>query len=104
MSEQPTKQQIIETNIDEEASVIEILRALVRQYPAEDESTHKEWLCDFFREALAADALGFYIDEFGARDVCEIEAAQALTMLEDSVTWEPHSDIMLHPFYLGQMD
>jgi hypothetical protein len=104
MNEQPTKQQIVETNIDEEASVIEILRALVRQYPAEDEATHKEWLNRFFREALATDLLGFYIDEFGARDVYEVGSAQVLTMLEGSVVWDPHSDTMLHPFYHDQSD
>jgi hypothetical protein len=104
MSEQPTKQQIVESNIDEEASVIEILRALVRQHPSEDEAAHKEWLNGFFREALATDLLGFYIDEFGARDIYEVGSAQVLSMLDDSVVWDPRSDTMLHPFYHDQSD
>lgn len=104
MSEQPTKQEIVEINIDEEASVIEILRALVRQHPDESERAHQEWLQAYFDEALAEGTLGFYLDEFGARDVVEVDAAQVRTMLADTQTWDPHGDAMLHPFHQDQND
>lgn len=104
MSVERIKREIVELNLDEEGSVVEILRALTRQYPDDDVDALRSWLCDYLKTEVEAGVLGFCIDEFGAREVYELESAQGLALLAESSTWDPQSDTMLHPYYRDESD
>ena len=102
MNVEEKKKESVEINMDEEGSVVEMLRALSREYPDDDVELHRAWLCDYLRAEAESGALGFCVDEFGAREVYEIEKNQGLAMLDETSTWDPESDTMLHPFYLDE--
>jgi hypothetical protein len=47
---------------------------------------------------VAQDRIGFYIDEFGARDVVDAERDEGLALLAEEAVWSEHSDLMLHVY------
>ena len=100
MSEQTIKQEIVDTDIEDGASVLEILRALERRYPEEQGEGLKQWLCEYLQTQVESQALGFYIDEFGAKDVVDVSAEQATAMLAGSDVWRIDSETMLHPYFV----
>ncbi|MDX1491826.1 MAG: hypothetical protein R3332_11100 [Pseudohongiellaceae bacterium] len=100
MSNTFSKEARVETDIEDEASVAEILRALRRYLPEEEEASLQSWLCEYLSKQINEGSLGFYIDEFGAKDVVEISAQEALEMLAEREVWNAEHDVMLHPFYI----
>lgn len=86
------------SNLDEEASVLEILRALTRREPDTDPQQLKAWLVARLHEGVSRDEIGFYIDEFGARDVVDAERDEGLALLAEEAVWSEHSDMMLHVY------
>lgn len=95
-----SREQILEVNLNEEASVLEICNELVQGLPAVEEGALKAWLKQELTDAAEQGRIGFYLDEFGAQDVHELEVDEGLAMLEDEDTWSAESDRMLHVFRL----
>ncbi|GEM_PF-486380 len=92
------REEVFSSNLDEEASVLEILRALIRREPGVAPQELKEWLVARLHEGVAQDRIGFYIDEFGARDVVDAERDEGLALLAEEAVWSEHSDLMLHVY------
>lgn len=92
------REDVFNSNLDEEASVLEILRALRRLEPDTDPEELKAWLVTRLQDGVASDEIGFYIDEFGARDVIDAERDEGLAMLAEEAVWSEHSDLMLHVY------
>ncbi len=95
------KRELVQMLIEEEASVLEMARALARQFPQESIEEHQRWLCETLLKCAARDEIGFFLDEFGAREEvpCTLEQAQA--EMEGSRVWSIESDVMLHVTPLG---
>ncbi len=83
-------------HLDEEASILELFRALSRQCENESSEQIKQWIIERAMAQATAGSLGFYIDEFGARDVVECDAEQAQALLAKEQVWSLASDTMLH--------
>jgi hypothetical protein len=92
------REEVLHSNLDEEASVLEILRALKRLEPGTDPQQLKAWLVERLQEGAQRDEIGFYIDEFGARDVVDAERDEGLALLAEEAVWSEHSDVMLHVY------
>ncbi len=92
------REDVLRSNLDEEASVLEILRALKRLEPDTDPQQLKAWLVERLQEGAERDEIGFYIDEFGARDVVDAERDEGLALLAEEAVWSEHSDMMLHVY------
>lgn len=84
--------------VEEEASVLEIARAMSRQFDAETLEQLQDWIAAHALAQANAGILGFYIDEFGARDIvtCTVEEAQA--KFAEGGIWSIESNQMLHAF------
>ena len=95
-----TKEEVLASNLEEEASVLEIYNELLRRIGDEDPAALKTWLKAQLAAAAQEQRIGFYLDEFGARDVREIETPEAISQLELTQTWSMESDTMLHAFLL----
>jgi hypothetical protein len=98
------REDVLRSNLDEEASVLEILRALKRLEPDTDPQELKAWLVARLQEGAEADTIGFYIDEFGARDVVDAERDEGLALLAEEAVWSEHSDMMLHVYAADALD
>ncbi len=98
------REDVLRSNLDEEASVLEILRALKRLEPDTDPQQLKAWLVERLREGAERDEIGFYIDEFGARDVVDAERDEGLALLAEEAVWSEHSDVMLHVYAADALD
>jgi hypothetical protein len=96
-----SKIEIFNENVEEEAAVLEIFRALRRYCPDEDPEQLQGWLREQIRIAAAEQRLGFYLDAFGARAVIELDVATALQRLEQDDVWSEDSDVMLHVYPLA---
>ena len=85
--------------VEEEASVLEIARAMSRQSEGESLAQLQDWIAAHAVAQAQAGTLGFYVDEFGAREVatCTVEEAQA--MFAAGEIWSLESNIMLHVFH-----
>jgi hypothetical protein len=92
------REDVLRSNLDEEASVLEILRALKRLEPDTDPQQLKAWLVERLQEGAERDEIGFYIDEFGAREVVDAERDEGLALLAEEAVWSEHSDMMLHVY------
>lgn len=99
-----TKEEIFESNLEEEASVLEIYNQLLRRISDEDPAVLMSWLRAQLAMAAREERIGFYLDEFGARDVREIESDEAIAILELPQTWSVESDTMLHAFPLEDQE
>ena len=97
-----TKEEVLAVNLEEEASVLEILNQLVRRISTEDADALKAWLKSQLADAAREERIGFYVDEFGARDVREIAAEEAVALLDEPQTWSMESETMLHAFLLEE--
>ncbi|MGB4246436.1 MAG: hypothetical protein WBJ75_01860 [Pseudohongiellaceae bacterium] len=95
-----TKEEIFASNLEEEASVLEIYNQLLRRIGDEDPAALQNWLKAELIAAARAERIGFYIDEFGARDVREIESEEAIALLELAQIWSVESDTMLHAYLM----
>lgn len=84
--------------LEEEASVLEIARAMTRQYPEEGEALIRAWISDKALSMAADGELGFYLDEFGARDTRECDEDEARERMSGEEVWTLDSDTMLHIF------
>tara|TARA_R100001377_G_C3186459_1_gene108744 strand:+ start:734 stop:1036 length:303 start_codon:yes stop_codon:yes gene_type:complete len=84
--------------VEEEASVLEIARALSRQSDGDTLEQLQDWIAAHSLAQAKAGTLGFYVDEFGAREVvaCTVEEAQA--RFAEGEIWSLQSNIMLHVF------
>lgn len=84
--------------VEEEASVLEIARAMSRQFDGETLEQLQDWIAAHSLAQAEAGALGFYVDEFGARDIvsCTVEEAQA--RFAEGEIWSIESSAMLHVF------
>jgi len=98
------REDVLRSNLDEEASVLEILRALKRLEPDTDPQHLKAWLVERLQEGAERDEIGFYIDEFGARDVVDAERDEGLALLAEEAVWSEHSDVMLHVYAADALD
>lgn len=98
------REDVFSTNLDEEGSVLEILRALRRREPETDPQELKVWLVARLQDGVAQNEIGFYIDEFGARDVVDAERDEGLAMLAEEAVWSEHSDLMLHVYAANGSD
>jgi len=98
------REDVFSSNLDEEASVLEILRALKRLEPDTDPELLKAWLVARLHEGVGKDEIGFYIDEFGARDVVDAERDEGLALLAEEAVWSEHSDLMLHVYAAGGLE
>jgi hypothetical protein len=98
------REDVLRSNLDEEASVLEILRALKRLEPDTDPQQLKAWLVERLQEWAERDEIGFYIDEFGARDVVDAERDEGLALLAEEAVWSEHSDVMLHVYAADALD
>ncbi|MEY3667050.1 MAG: hypothetical protein RL572_590 [Pseudomonadota bacterium] len=98
------REDVLRSNLDEEASVLEILRALKRLEPDTDPQQLKAWLVERLQEGAERDEIGFYIDEFGARDVVDAERDEGLALLAEEAVWSEHSDVMLHVYAADALD
>jgi hypothetical protein len=92
------REDVLRSNLDEEASVLEILRALQRLEPDTEPQQLKAWLVARLQDGAERDEIGFYIDEFGARDVVDAERDEGLALLAEEAVWSEHSDVMLHVY------
>ncbi|MGJ8690565.1 MAG: hypothetical protein ACSHXZ_13710 [Gammaproteobacteria bacterium] len=90
------KLELLMLHLDEEASILEIFRALCRQSDTESPEQSKQWIMDHIMSMAEGGTLGFYIDEFGARDVVECDIAQARELLAQEDVWALSSETMLH--------
>lgn len=95
-----TKEEVLASNLEEEASVLEIYNELVRRIGGEDPAVLQSWLKTQLAGAAQEGRIGFYIDEFGARDVRDIETEEAVALLESAQIWSTQSDTMLHGYLL----
>ncbi len=98
------REDVLRSNLDEEASVLEMLRALKRLEPDTDPQQLKAWLVERLQEGAERDEIGFYIDEFGARDVVDAERDEGLALLAEEAVWSEHSDVMLHVYAADALD
>lgn len=96
MTEQNTKETLFHELLEEEASVLEIARALTRQFPEQDLAAIQAWISETALGMAEAGQLSFLIDEFGAKDVLECELATARELLAQDAVWSVESDTMLH--------
>lgn len=94
------KEDILAANLEEEASVLETFKELTRRCPDEDNEVLRAWLKSRLADAATEGEIGFYLDEFGARDVREIPASEALLMLNQPLIWSEKSEVMLHAYLL----
>lgn len=94
------KEEILAVNLEEEASVLETFKELTRRCPDEDSEVLRAWLKSRLADAATEGEIGFYLDEFGARDVREIPASEALLMLNQPLIWSEQSEVMLHAYLM----
>ncbi len=94
------KEEILAVNLEEEASVLETFKELTRRCPDEDNEVLRAWLKSRLADAATEGEIGFYLDEFGARDVREIPASEALLMLNQPLIWSEQSEVMLHAYLM----
>lgn len=97
-----TKEEVFESNLEEEASVLEIHNELVRRINTGDPEELKTWLKAQLAATARENRIGFYLDEFGARDVREIGTSEALVLLDEASIWSVESDTMLHVYLVGE--
>lgn len=95
-----SRERLFAEMLEEEASVLEIARALVRQYPEEGETTVRAWISDRALKLAADGELGFYLDEFGARETQELDEDEARERMEGDEVWALDSETMLHVYPL----
>ncbi|MDP1931048.1 MAG: hypothetical protein Q8L60_06305 [Gammaproteobacteria bacterium] len=95
-----TKEEVLNANLEEEASVLEIHNELVRRIPAEDSESLRVWLKTKLAAEAAQERIGFYLDEFGARDIRDIDTSEALALMGGLDVWLAQSDTMLHVYLL----
>lgn len=96
------KEDILAVNFEEEASVLETFKELTRRCPDEDNEVLRAWLKSRLADAATEGEIGFYLDEFGAREVREIPASEALLMLNQPLIWSEQSEVMLHAYLMTQ--
>lgn len=96
------KEDILAVNLGEEASVLETFKELTRRCPDEDNEVLRAWLKSRLADAATEGEIGFYLDEFGAREVREIPASEALLMLNQPLIWSEQSEVMLHAYLMTQ--
>ncbi len=94
------KEEILAVNLEEEASVLETFKELTRRCPDVDSEMLRAWLKSRLADAATEGEIGFYLDEFGARDVREIPASEALLMLNQPLIWSEQSEVMLHAYLM----
>ena len=95
------KEDTLAVNLEEEASVLETFKELTRRCPGENSEVLRAWLKTRLADAATDGEIGFYVDEFGANDVREVPASEALLMLNQPAIWSEHSEIMLHAYLLS---
>ncbi len=100
MTQIDMKEDILAVNLEEEASVLETFKELTRRCPNEDNEVLRAWLKSRLADAATEGEIGFYLDEFGARDVREIPASEALLMLNQPLIWSEQSEVMLHAYLM----
>lgn len=84
---------------EEEASVLEIVRAMSRQSESETLEQLQDWVRAHAIEQAQVGTLGFYVDEFGARDVVSCTAQEAEARFVEGEIWSIESTAMLHVFH-----
>ena len=95
-----SKDSLFADMLEEEASVLEIARAMTRQYPEEGETGIRAWISDKALSMAGDGELGFYLDEFGARDTLECDEDEAREHMAADEVWSVDSETMLHVFPL----
>lgn len=84
--------------VEEEASVLEIARAMSRQFEGETLKQLQDWVAAYSMAQASAGAVGFYVDEFGARDVVTCTVEEAAARFAEGEIWSIESNVMLHVF------
>lgn len=84
--------------LDEEASVLEIVRALSRQSEGEPLQQLRDWVAQYAIAQAHAGKLGFYIDEFGAPDIAACSVEEAAQLFAKGDIWSVENNAMLHVF------
>lgn len=94
------KMAVINTNLNEEAWVVEILGELRHCFPSDDSQLLLSGLKAQLKEYAQTHRIGFFLDEFGAKEVREITTEAALVLLETDATWDIAQEPKLHVFWL----
>jgi hypothetical protein len=89
---------VFEEFLDDEASVVEIARALSRQTQDENLTQLQDWIAAYAIAQARQGSVGFYVDEFGARDTRECTWEEAQALLTEGKVWSIHNETMLHVF------
>lgn len=95
--------EILQMNLDEEASVLEICNEMSRGLDDQHgRSEIREWLTEALKQAAEAGEIGFFIDEFGATDIRDISPEEGLVLLQTDDIWSAESETMLHVYRLQE--
>ncbi len=89
---------VFEEFVEEEASVLEIARAMSRQFEGESLAQLQDWVAAYSLAQASEGTVGFYVDEFGARDVVTCTLDEAKAKFAQGEIWSLESNVMLHVF------
>jgi len=90
--------EILQMNLDEEASVLEICNEMSRGVDDHSKPEVRAWLISTLTQQATNGEIGFFVDEFGATDIREIEPEEGLTLLQTEAVWSPDNETMLHVY------
>tara|TARA_R110001592_G_scaffold53380_4_gene163680 strand:- start:799 stop:1101 length:303 start_codon:yes stop_codon:yes gene_type:complete len=89
---------VFEEFVEEEASVLEIARSMSRQFEGESLAQLQDWVAAYSLAQASEGTVGFYVDEFGARDVVTCTLDEAKAKFAQGEIWSLESNVMLHVF------
>lgn len=95
-----SRAEILQMNLDEEASVLEICNEMSRGLDDQGRTEIREWLTAALNQAAQAGEIGFFVDEFGASDIREVSPEEGLGLLQTDAVWSPDNETMLHVYRL----
>lgn len=93
-----SRSEILQMNLDEEASVLEICNEMSRGVDDHGKPEVRQWLIATLTEYARNGQIGFFIDEFGASDIREVEPEEGLALLQTEAVWSPDNEAMLHVY------
>lgn len=93
-----SRAEILQMNLDEEASVLEICNEMSRGVDDHGRAEVREWLIATLTQQATNGEIGFFVDEFGATDIREVEPEEGLTLLQTEAVWSPENEAMLHVY------
>jgi len=95
-----SRTEILQMNLDEEASVLEICNEMSRGKDELGRAEARQWLTQALDQAALAGEVGFFVDEFGASDIREISVEEGLALLQTDAVWSAQNETMLHVYRL----